>query len=122
MLRATVAAPRLDLFEDPPLAARADQAVRIAGLEPGDLVDGLSAKWAVQAQGLAAAVLVATVWPVAAAVLVGVWLVDGRRLQADLHRAAPDRGRVVEAGSHHDLIVGGGLYAELFELQARSYR
>jgi ATP-binding cassette, subfamily B, bacterial len=30
--------------------------------------------------------------------------------------------RVVEQGSHDDLIAGGGRYAELFELQARSYR
>jgi ATP-binding cassette subfamily B protein len=31
-------------------------------------------------------------------------------------------GRVVEQGSHDDLIAFGGRYAELFELQARSYR
>ena len=31
-------------------------------------------------------------------------------------------GRVVEQGSHDDLIASGGRYAELFELQARSYR
>jgi len=31
-------------------------------------------------------------------------------------------GRVVEIGSHDDLIAFGGRYAELFELQARSYR
>jgi ATP-binding cassette subfamily B protein len=31
-------------------------------------------------------------------------------------------GRVVEVGSHDDLIARGGRYAELFELQARAYR
>ena len=31
-------------------------------------------------------------------------------------------GRVAEAGSHDELIARGGLYAELYELQARSYR
>lgn len=33
-----------------------------------------------------------------------------------------DAGRVVEAGSHAELVAAGGLYAELHELQARSYR
>jgi ATP-binding cassette subfamily B protein len=33
-----------------------------------------------------------------------------------------DGGRVVGAGSHDDLIAAGGLYAELYELQARAYR
>jgi ATP-binding cassette subfamily B protein len=33
-----------------------------------------------------------------------------------------DGGRIVETGSHYDLIARNGLYAELFELQARSYR
>jgi ATP-binding cassette, subfamily B, bacterial len=31
-------------------------------------------------------------------------------------------GRVAEQGTHEDLIASGGRYAELFELQARSYR
>jgi ATP-binding cassette, subfamily B, bacterial len=31
-------------------------------------------------------------------------------------------GRVVEHGSHDDLLAGGGLYAELFTLQAAAYR
>ena len=30
-------------------------------------------------------------------------------------------GKAVESGSHEQLIAGGGLYAELFELQARAY-
>ncbi len=33
-----------------------------------------------------------------------------------------DGGRVVESGSHDELVARGGLYAELYELQARSYR
>jgi ATP-binding cassette, subfamily B, bacterial len=33
-----------------------------------------------------------------------------------------DGGRVVEAGSHDELIAKRGLYADLFELQARAYR
>ncbi|MGH7503209.1 MAG: ABC transporter ATP-binding protein [Longimicrobiales bacterium] len=31
-------------------------------------------------------------------------------------------GRIVESGAHDDLVVKGGRYAELFELQARYYR
>ncbi|HEY3110265.1 MAG TPA: ABC transporter ATP-binding protein, partial [Chloroflexota bacterium] len=33
-----------------------------------------------------------------------------------------DDGRVVEQGSHHELMARGGLYAELYELQSRVYR
>lgn len=33
-----------------------------------------------------------------------------------------DGGRVVESGAHPDLITQAGLYAELYELQARAYR
>jgi ATP-binding cassette subfamily B protein len=33
-----------------------------------------------------------------------------------------DQGRVVDVGAHAELIARGGLYAELYELQARAYR
>jgi ATP-binding cassette subfamily B protein len=33
-----------------------------------------------------------------------------------------DGGRIVETGSHADLMARNGLYAELFEIQARAYR
>ena len=31
-------------------------------------------------------------------------------------------GQVIEDGSHGELLAGGGLYAELFSLQAEGYR
>lgn len=36
--------------------------------------------------------------------------------------AVVDQGRIVELGSHNELIARKGLYAELYELQARGYR
>ena len=33
-----------------------------------------------------------------------------------------DGGRIVESGSHDELMAAGGLYAELYDLQARAYR
>jgi ATP-binding cassette subfamily B protein len=33
-----------------------------------------------------------------------------------------DSGRIVEVGDHPSLVAVGGLYAELYEIQARSYR
>jgi ATP-binding cassette, subfamily B, bacterial len=36
--------------------------------------------------------------------------------------AVLDRGRVVEHGSHEQLMAMGGTYAGLFTLQARGYR
>ena len=33
-----------------------------------------------------------------------------------------DGGRIAEAGPHDDLMAAGGLYAELYDLQARAYR
>jgi ATP-binding cassette, subfamily B, bacterial len=86
VMAATLSAPRLELFEDPTLAGRVERTAALARLEPGDLVDGLGAKWAAQVQGLAAVVLVATVWPVAAVVLALVWVGVGRRVQADYQR------------------------------------
>jgi ABC-type multidrug transport system ATPase subunit len=41
-------------------------------------------------------------------------------LMADLI-AVLEHGRLVEFGSHRDLMAMGGLYAELFHLQARAY-
>ncbi|TDO64028.1 ATP-binding cassette subfamily B protein [Kribbella sp. VKM Ac-2571] len=87
VIRAALSAGTLDIFERPDLAAKTDRAVRIAGLEPGDLVDGVSMKWPLQAQGLAAAVLVATVSVPAAAILFLVWILVGNRLQANMRRS-----------------------------------
>jgi ATP-binding cassette subfamily B protein len=37
-------------------------------------------------------------------------------------RGGLEGGRVAEAGTHEALLAAGGLYAELFELQAAGYR
>lgn len=89
VMTTTMAAPRLDLFEDPELAAHTNRAVRIARYGPGELVSGLSYRWTSVAQGLAATVLVGTVWPLAAGCLLLVWVVVSRHLRADFYRANP---------------------------------
>ena len=40
---------------------------------------------------------------------------------ADLILVVSD-GRISESGTHDELMRGGGLYAELYELQAAAYR
>ncbi|MEZ4634737.1 MAG: hypothetical protein R2856_07140 [Caldilineaceae bacterium] len=89
VMRTTLAAPRLDFFEVPELAAKTDRAARIARFGPGELVSGLGIQWSVLAQGAAATVLVATVWPWTALGLAALWLVVGRQWQADFYRANP---------------------------------
>ncbi len=89
VMRTTLSAPRLDLFENPELAAKTDRAARIARFGPGELVSGLAGQWMVRAQGAAAAVLVATVWPIAAVILAAIWLGVSYQLQADYYRANP---------------------------------
>jgi ATP-binding cassette subfamily B protein len=37
-------------------------------------------------------------------------------------RGGAEGGRVAESGTHEALLAAGGLYAELFELQAAGYR
>jgi ATP-binding cassette, subfamily B, bacterial len=91
VIDATLGTQRLELFEDPRLSRLADRSVRLAGLEPGDLVDGWCTRWLNLFQGAAAAVLAGTVWPAAAGMLAVIWLVVGavmgsalRRLDIDL--------------------------------------
>ncbi|MFC7621951.1 ABC transporter ATP-binding protein [Microlunatus sp. GCM10028923] len=86
VINATVGTRRLELFENPRLAQLADRAVRMAGDEPGDLVDGWCCRWQRLAEGLAATVLVATVWPLAAVPLAVIWLVAGLTLMAAMRR------------------------------------
>lgn len=97
VMRQTLDAP-LSMFETPVLAKKADRAVRIAALEPGDLVDGYTMKWQVGARGLAAAVLVATVWPMAAVTIGVVWWAIGHRVQAAGLRVDTDTR---ERDAHH---------------------
>lgn len=97
VMRRTLDAP-LSVFETPLLAGKVDRAVRIAALEPGDLVDGYTTKWLVWSRGLAATVLVATVWPLAAVAIAVVWWAIGRRVQANALRATADAS---ERDAHH---------------------
>ncbi|HEY8456963.1 MAG TPA: ATP-binding cassette domain-containing protein [Actinopolymorphaceae bacterium] len=90
VMSSTMRVPDLRLFEDPVLAAQTDRAVaRVARYGPGELISGLSVRWTNTAQGLAATALVASVWPMAALVLLVLWLVAGRHLRADIYRANP---------------------------------
>ncbi|MFB4278651.1 ABC transporter ATP-binding protein [Nonomuraea sp. MTCD27] len=86
VIDATLGTQRLELFEDPQLSRVVDRSVRLAGLDPGDLVDGWCTRWLHLFQGAAAAALVATVWPVAAGVLAVVWLVAGAVMMTALRR------------------------------------
>jgi ATP-binding cassette subfamily B protein len=92
VMAATLSAPGLELFDDPTSAGRLDQIATLARQEPGDLVDGLGAKWAAQVQGIGSAILVATVWPIAAVVLAAIWVLVGRRLGADYRLFAAEGG------------------------------
>ncbi|TYB50785.1 hypothetical protein FXF51_55315, partial [Nonomuraea sp. PA05] len=57
---------------------------------------------------------------------------DGRTVLLITHRLASvryadriyvlDHGRVVEQGDHDTLLTSGGLYADLYTLQASAYR
>jgi ATP-binding cassette subfamily B protein len=59
-------------------------------------------------------------------------LLEGRSVVLSSHRFSSvrsadrihvlHRGHVVEHGTHDELIAAGGLYAELFTLQARAYQ
>jgi len=89
VMTATLGASRLELFEDPAYAGKVARTAMLAESEPGDLVDGMAAKWTAQVQGLAGAILVGTVWPIAALVLAAAWILVGRRLQADYQRLDP---------------------------------
>lgn len=83
VMAATLSAPDLALFENPASAGRLERIAGLAWWEPGDLVDGLGEKWSARIQGLASAVLVTLVWPVAGVLLGIVWVLVGRRLEAD---------------------------------------
>ena len=90
LMRAVLAVPGLDLFEDPELSARRDRAVRIVRFGPGELVSGLTSKWRAQATGLAATVLVAwTLSMPAALALAALWIAVGQVLQTSYYRADP---------------------------------
>ncbi len=112
VMRQTLDAP-LSMFETPLLAQKADRAVRIAALEPGDLVDGYTTKWVVGARGLAATVLVATAWPVAAVAIALVWWAIRRRVQANGLRGATDtRERDAHHADYYRRMGQGGEWAK----------
>ncbi|MEQ7006979.1 ABC transporter ATP-binding protein [Actinopolymorpha sp. B17G11] len=89
VMTTTMAVPGLELFEDPELAAATNRAASVARYGPGELISGLSYRWTSLSRGLAATILVATIWPVAAGCLLILWLVVSRHLQADFYRANP---------------------------------
>jgi ATP-binding cassette subfamily B protein len=89
VMAAALSRDDLRLFDDPGLAAQVDKGAQLARFGPGELVSGLGTKWAVRAQGLAAAALVGYYWPAAALLLTAVWLVVARAMQASYYRADP---------------------------------
>jgi len=89
VIRASTSLSRLDLFDDPLMAAQRDRAARAARFGPGELVSGISAKWTKQVSGLTSALLVAWYWPLAGALLTVLWVVAGWSIRAGYYRANP---------------------------------
>lgn len=90
IMRTTLSADRLELFEDPTLAAKRERGIRFVPASPGEIIAGYEGKWTMVAGGLAATVLVATVWPVAAIALAVAWLAFGYTLHGDYLRTRED--------------------------------
>lgn len=90
-LMATVLAqPGLQPFEDPPLSAARDRAVRVARFGPGELTSGLSLQVTARAGGFAAAALVAVTFSWGAALVLAVlWLIVGEALRTTAYAANP---------------------------------
>lgn len=83
IMRTTLSARRLELFEDPMLAEKRDRGIKFVPASPGEIIAGYEGKWTVLAQGVSATIVVTTVWPFAALGLVAVWLVFASTLHGD---------------------------------------
>jgi ATP-binding cassette subfamily B protein len=90
IMRTTLSANRLELFEDPILAAKRERGIRFVPASPGEIIAGYEGKWTAVAGGVAATVLVGAVWPVAAMGLAAAWLAFGYTLHGDYLRTRED--------------------------------
>jgi ATP-binding cassette subfamily B protein len=90
IMRTSLSVSRLELFEDPELAAKRELGIRFVPASPGEIIAGYEGKWTAIAGGVAATVLVAVVWPIAAIALALAWLAFGYTLHGDYLRSRED--------------------------------
>jgi ATP-binding cassette, subfamily B, bacterial len=121
VLSVVVAPIGISHLEDPATLDEIRNALGVdpVGQHPGDVVRALASLLPSWLRALGSALLLVTFhWWLGA-----LWLALWPGMLTIIQReVVVDRGCVVEVGDHQRLLAAGGLYAEMFELQAGAYR